>query len=248
MSCEHPLKNFSLLLDGELSPLEQSKTLMHMENCRSCNAEYQSARKIREQLRAMSRPAVPAALTAKLRVIASHEIQRRARSVSIGARFEHLLGNVRLMFDNMMRPVALPFAGGLLSALLMFGSVMPRLEFQSQFHNDVPTNMLTDPDGQISDFTQDSSTWGRDLNRHYLSLNELPRLAPVDAVVSSDETSVVLTIDPNGKVVAWDGGHLTPELESIILFSRFTPATLFGQPTWGKKQLVFRRSSPTTRS
>jgi hypothetical protein len=243
MSCEHPLKSLSLLLDGELSPAERSMTLMHLENCRSCNAEYLSARKMREQLRGMSQPAVPAALTARLRVMASHEIQQRARKISISARFEYLLASMRLMFDNLMRPVALPFAGGLLSALLMFGSVMPRLEFQSQFRNDVPTKMFTDPDGKISDFTQDSSTWGRDLNQHYLSLNEVPRLAPVDAIVSSDETSVVLTIDPNGKVVAWDGGRLTPELESIILFSRFTPATLFGQPTWGKKQLVFPRSA-----
>ncbi len=248
MSCEHPLKNFSLLLDGELPPMEQSKAQAHIENCPSCSAEFVSVRKLREQLRGMNRPAIPASLAAKLRIIASHEIQRRARTVSIQSRFEHLVSRMRLVFDNMMRPVALPVAGGLLSAILMFGAVMPRLEFQSRFYNDVPTKMFTDPDGMISDFTQDSSTWGRDLNVHYLSLNEIPRLEPVDTVVSSDETAVVLTIDPSGKVVSWDGGQMTPELRSIILFSRFTPATLFGQPTWGKKQIVFRRASASTRS
>jgi hypothetical protein len=29
-------------------------------------------------------------------------------------------------------------------------------------------------------------------------------------------------------------GELTRDMESIILFSYFTPATTFGQPTWGK--------------
>jgi hypothetical protein len=38
------------------------------------------------------------------------------------------------------------------------------------------------------------------------------------------------------------GGELTDEMKSLILLSRFTPATIDGQPTWGLKQVVFQHS------
>jgi len=43
------------------------------------------------------------------------------------------------------------------------------------------------------------------------------------------------------------GGKLTDEMTNLILFSRFTPATIYGQPTWGLKQIVFQHSSPRHR-
>jgi len=51
-----------------------------------------------------------------------------------------------------------------------------------------------------------------------------------------------LEISPDGKVWDWDlvQGALTPELKQMILFSRFQPATVFGQPTWGELRVLFR--------
>jgi hypothetical protein len=48
-------------------------------------------------------------------------------------------------------------------------------------------------------------------------------------------------VDPNGQVQDWNvyGSDLTPEMKDLILFSKFIPATVSGQPAWGLKQLVF---------
>ena len=36
-------------------------------------------------------------------------------------------------------------------------------------------------------------------------------------------------------------GQATQEMKNFFLLSRFTPATSFGQPTWGYKMVLFPR-------
>ena len=60
-------------------------------------------------------------------------------------------------------------------------------------------------------------------------------------------------IDERGHVQDYylSGGELTAEMKSLILLSRFTPATSYvagiRQPTWGLKQVVFQHASPHRR-
>jgi hypothetical protein len=51
---------------------------------------------------------------------------------------------------------------------------------------------------------------------------------------------VDLTIDETGKVVDWNivRGELTPDMESVIMFSRFEPATNMGMATEGQIRMV----------
>ena len=60
-------------------------------------------------------------------------------------------------------------------------------------------------------------------------------------MITGNEVSLVLLIDARGHVqdLYLSGGELTDEMKSLILLSRFTPATIDGQPTWGLKQVVF---------
>ena len=60
---------------------------------------------------------MPDALAERLRVLASHERERLLLRVNLAVRLRNWKERVQLSFDNMMRPLALPFAGGLLSAL-----------------------------------------------------------------------------------------------------------------------------------
>jgi hypothetical protein len=114
----------------------------------------------------------------------------------------------------MMRPRALPFAGGVISALLLVGVWFPAMA-SKQSVNDVPL-----------------STWG------------YAGPSPLDVRTTRSAGNVVLelTIDERGRVVDYivTSGNMTPELGGMILFSRFNPATLFGRPTSGK--LVYRLS------
>jgi hypothetical protein len=260
MSCEKSLELVSSVLDGRMTAGEREEAMAHVESCEVCNSGYWSLYGLRQSLQAIRQPALPGWLAPRLGVIASHEAERRRRRESLAARFGHWADRVRLSFDNLMRPMALPVAGGLVSALLLFGAVVQQA-FPAHFRDDVPTMMSTEPDGQVVDWTQD--------NRHYFEngldaprleaansqvpaaddgfrVSILPSWAAVESANRVNDTLVLVTIDPSGHVADYKvvSGELPREAKSFFLFSRFTPATLFGQPTWGKKLVLFPRSAP----
>jgi hypothetical protein len=118
-----------------------------------------------------------------------------------------------------MRPLAVPLAGGLASALLLFSLLVPTLGFRPSVLNDVPTRLYT------------AAT--------------LVEAAPLGA--NSDETVVAVYIDAKGQATDYSvqQGKVSPamqaDLTQMMFFARFTPATWFGQPTNGKVLVSFRR-------
>ena len=191
----------------------------------------------------MSGPPMPADLPAKLRVMASHERARQLSRASLSSRWEAWTASVQLWFDNLMRPVALPFAGGFLSAVVLFSLLVPTLSFSHHFFDHA---FFTYPDGEVVALGATGSyappVYGNP-----------PWIVRTDVATPADANVVWLTIDENGKVSDYsvERGHLTPELQSIIMFSQFTPATVLGLPTSSKVkavQFVPGRELPTNRS
>jgi hypothetical protein len=222
MSCDDMHEMFSSLLDRRVTAKQEESVLAHLESCRQCGAKFESMRELRGALRQLDKPELPARLLEGLRMLALNERLRRLSHVSLSARAHRWAGRVELVFENLMRPMALPFAGGVLSALVMFAMLVPSLAFPHNFRNDVPLWVLyTDP--------------------------ALQEMNPVDA---SDEIVVDVTIDERGRVQGYvvTRGQMTPEIENnLVLFSRFAPATVFGQPTWGRVLVSFRRSQISVR-
>jgi hypothetical protein len=165
----------------------------------------------------MNRVPVPARLAAQLQIAASKDRQRRLARRGFVEMVRHWGGYVALTIDNMMRPMALPFAGGLLSAVVLFSSLVPTFAIQRDYRNDVPISLFTDP-----------------------ALEEVGH-----SHWTGDDTVLHLTIDERGRVtdVVSSQGKLTPEMENDLLFYRFAPATAFGYPTWGRVTVTFRRSA-----
>ncbi len=231
MSCDNVHDRISSFLDGKVPAGERERLSAHIKSCRECGAYLESSHNLRVALRAMDHAPIPAALSANLRVLASHERTRRLARVSISARLNSWRGRARLAFDNMMRPFALPFAGGLLSALVAFGTLVPTLTFQ---HALADQSLFTYPDGEVVALGS---------NGAYLtqSIGDIPRIVRGDdADIPADANVVDLVIDENGHVSDWSlaRGQLTPDLQSIIMFSQFRPATYLGQPTWGRVKAV----------
>jgi anti-sigma factor RsiW len=226
MSCENFEERISSHLDGVLDAAEREGVLAHLETCRYCGARLKSLGDLRARLRRLEEPPIPRSLAVELRVLASHEHARRLARATWSARIASWSDAIRLNFENLMRPVALPVAGGVLSALLLFGALVPTLIFRHEIGNESPLS-FTDPDGMVVNWRP----------------GEIPRLEAVDAVVSSDENVLELTIDDEGRVAdyAVRQGQLTPEMLTFIEFSQFTPAMFFGKPTWGKKLVIFPR-------
>ncbi len=129
MSCENLQELISLTLDGRLPEAERENVFDHARVCRECGDRLSSLQTQRAILRKMAQTPMPADLAARLSVLASHERERQLARVSIGVRVRRMAAKIDLAFENLMRPVALPVTGGLVSALLLFGLMVPTLSF-----------------------------------------------------------------------------------------------------------------------
>src|SRR3954449_13375354 len=104
MSCDNVQERVSTFLDRSITVAERENVLAHISSCRDCNAYLENQQMARAAVRSLNRPPIPAEVTARLRVIASHERQRRLARVSLAARWRAFQSAIHLMFDNMMRP------------------------------------------------------------------------------------------------------------------------------------------------
>jgi len=191
-----------------------------VRGCLKCELQLEQALRLRQALAALPQEQPPAELAASLRVIASRE---RARRIARNDVWSYYRDRFRLVVDNLMRPVALPFAGGLISAVLLFSMLMPGISIRRlPISNDVPVDWFTSP------AVKAQTPFG---------FNE-------------DEFVVEVQVDEQGRMVDYriaQGPALTKDsefrraIENNLLFTEFVPATAFGRPTSGKMYLQFRR-------
>jgi hypothetical protein len=221
MSCDLVGALISELLDRRLGVDQRGEVLAHLAGCRKCRDRFDAFERVRASLGSMRSVPVPPRLSAQLRIAASKERVRAVSRVSFTQWMRHLRASAKLTIDNMMRPLALPFAGGVLSAFVLFSSLVPSLAFQRDYRNDVPTMLYTDP-----------------------ALEEVGY-----SHISADDTILVLLIDERGRVMdsSIPQGKMSPEMVNDLLFYRFAPATSFGVPTWGRVIITFRRTADGNR-
>jgi hypothetical protein len=227
MSCENVQERVSSFLDRTDPVAERENVLAHIGSCRDCSAYLETQLSMRTALRSLDTPPAPPELTAQLSVLASHERERRLARVSIAARLRSWNSRVQLLFDNLMRPLAFPFAGGLVSSIMIFGLLVPSLTFQHAFADQV---LYTYADGEVVMMGPNGSYMSTDENEN------APRIQRGDAIAPETANVVELTIDQSGRVSDWTvaRGELTQNLTNIIMFGQFSPATNLGVPIQSK--------------
>jgi hypothetical protein len=208
---------------GGLTEEARTEAMAHVANCRGCGQEFEAAQWQRAALRSMKSAPVPAMLAANLRVMASHERQRQLSRITWRARYEAIRDRVVLEFENMMKPLAFPVAGGLISAFMMFGVIVPSVTYARVRGIEPPSQLFTEPDGRV------------------VGEGDLPRLESANQPNYDGRVVLLLVIDPHGRVDDFivKQGILTDEMKTFILFSTFTPATMFGKPSMGAVQAIF---------
>jgi hypothetical protein len=217
MSCIQVRKLISEFLDQRLAGEQRDYVSKHMAFCRECSTQMKSMAEARSALRALPPRPVPARLAGQLRVLASHEHARRLAGGHFRSQLLAWKTRFDLAIENLMRPLALPFAGGLLSALVMFSMLVPTLNFRHNFRGDIPILSTT--------YTPAA----------------LEEISPF--CLGTEDSVVELTIDEKGNIADYrvSEGRMTKELANDLLFSRFSPATMYGRPIAGKFYLTFRR-------
>jgi hypothetical protein len=161
----------------------------------------------------------PAGLTTSLRVLASRERQR-AQHRGWQQGFSAWALRTRMWMDHLMRPLAVPFAGGVLSALALFSIwLVPTYPQLTASKFDIPTTLTTDPTVKSMTAVGLSS---RDL-------------IVVDVFVDNSGHMIEYKI-VSGNGVLTDAA-LRHRLENMLVLTEFFPATEFGRPTAGRVRL-----------
>jgi len=225
MNCRTVQISFSAHLDGLLSSEARHELISHLDRCGACETHFAQMVRVRAALRRLPAKVPPAQLSTSLQVIASKERARRwSAGVSASDRF-------RLWIDNLMRPLALPFAGGFLSAVLLFGLLLPTFTMhRGDGGSDIPVSLFTDPvvKGQVQFPVFDDNGMNSDID--------------VDVTVDNQGRMVDYSL-PKGSTIE-NNPALRRALENkLLLFTEFAPATMFGTPTYGKVRVSFRRQS-----
>jgi hypothetical protein len=160
----------------------------------------------------------PPGLRTSLRVLASRERMRLlSREISWRDR-------LNLSITNMMRPLALPLAGGIFSTVALFSICLgPMISVRADDSSDIPTVLTT------------AAT--------------VKSTAPLAG--SCGDVVVDVIVDETGRMVDYKvvsgfnvltSAQIRRSLENRLIFTTFEPVTQFGHATSGKLRLYFRNS------
>ncbi len=197
---------------GTMDELDSVMVAAHLRECRECELHRAEVRSLRTGLKHLPEKSVSPLLRTRLRVIASRERSRQALRRNLAARMADLRSRAKLMFDNLLRPVAVPATGGILASFLCFGAIVDTLHYHPEWQADIPIGLFT----QVA--IDDASPFS----------------------VNGKDVLVELTIDKDGVVSDFEvpQGTGSPEelkeIGNLVLYSSFTPATHDGQSVTGK--------------
>lgn len=211
MNCDKVQRFLSMFVDCSLPESKRRVVSMHLAECRACEKRVEELRDLRGQLRGLPGALSPKALAIRLQVLASHEMARRRGEPEFSSAFWRWLTRARITARDLMRPLAAPAAGGVLSSIVFFGMLV---------------EMFGLPQAQANDTSQTSNT--------QVTVDQLSPFG-----FSSHDMTVELTVDKDGHVTSYaPHGTFTrddvKQLGNLILFTSFAPATSSGQPTSGK--------------
>ncbi len=200
MKCSIAKRNIMAYVDGVVRDEERRAMALHLRACRSCADACERHARVRNAVRLLPQAAIPGDLSLRLRMTASRE-----RNIRIGLgpsswqRFTSRL-------NEFLRPLAVPLAGGICAALLLFASLVPTLaQARIVYAHDVPCTLFTQP--------------------------TLENIGPIGFAAA--DAVVDLRIDEQGRLVNYSivesAGHVDAihrSIENSLLFTRFSPAHL----------------------
>ena len=213
----HEAKRYSAgYIDGRLRSDERSGVAAHLTVCECCSSYFDQVVLVRTAMGQMSQPAVPAQLQTELKVIASRERAEVLRTR--GSRWRAVWERWKFSLNDLMRPLALPATGGLLSSVALFGM------FVLTFGTTAARSSYDIPLCGVS--------------------NSEATLVPVE--LRSHSVTLNMTFDSSGRIgdynVADQGGQFTSGLQAhlaSITVPEFSTVFAVAQPVSGDIQIRF---------
>ena len=217
MTCTQARSTFSVYLDGALTGHEMQAVAGHLAKCPGCEAEYRMLAHTQQLVRSLGPAKAPPELALRLRVALSQEASRS---------FSRRMEAFRLQVKQGMNALMVSATAGLASAVIFLGLLIGLYAAPAQVAagNDVPTLLYTPP--QL-----DKSLFGINLN-----------------ALNTEALVVETYVDSEGRVQGYrilsgqeKNENLRRQLDQMMIFTTFRPATSFGRPASGRVVLSFSR-------
>lgn len=122
ITCHHAIRSSTSYVDGRLRADERLGVAAHLSECEACASHFEEVGLLRTALQSLRTPVAPSRLTTALRVIASRE--RTSVVQTHGSRWSGVWDRWKFRFDDIMRPLAIPATGGVLSSMLLFATLV----------------------------------------------------------------------------------------------------------------------------
>ncbi len=221
MNCAQAKRQLAGYLDGAISSSAHDRVRAHLADCRECLGELENYRRLAVCLASVAPAPVPSDLALRIRLQASRAESR------LGV-FQRLSSRAALTFENILRPIAVPATGGLLTALVAFVLIVQNILVGVPMGGIVPN----------------------DLALHLVQPARLESLADfqvpgIDASMgSAGVLTVEATLNAEGQVVSYsilagpDDAAVHHQLDQVMMFSRFSPELSFGVPQSGGRVLI----------
>ena len=162
-------------------------------------------------------------LNMKLQVLASRESSRRMKRLNFASWVRENVSRARLFFDNLLKPLAVPAAGGLCASFLCFGVIVDTLHYVPDWGRDIPISFSSEiAFGDLSPFCAGKGT------------NVMVQLT-VDSEGNVTDFSVPATNNPSSDELR--------EIGNLVLYSTFTPAMRLGRPVASKRLILIQHSN-----
>src|ERR1700687_2418315 len=143
MTCAQAQSMLSAYLDGAITGKQMFSLSKHLEDCGSCEQQYQSLRSTQQLLANVGRTKAPEDLSLKLRLAISREVARARQPY---------FGNLALRIENSLRGFMVPATAGVVATIAIFALLTGFITPVQADSSDVPLLLSTKPELQESSF------------------------------------------------------------------------------------------------
>lgn len=218
MNCHESRRYLPGYLDGGISAEKHVALRKHLESCEECRQELDRYQVLATRLANVAPVAAPDGLALQIRLDA-------ITSPSRWSCFQRAWTRSVLISQNVLKPLAVPATGGVLTALGVFvlfvGSMLAGVPLGRRVPNDQPLNLVQP--AQLE------------------SLGPLAASGIVDAAGRAGSNGLLLeaTLNAQGQVVFYkilsgpNTAAVQRQIDQVLLFSRFRPEFSFGRPMDG---------------
>jgi hypothetical protein len=233
-SCRSIRDQFSDYLDGALTGVAMQQVASHLDGCAECSQEFLEWRQMQQMLTDVGPAKAPADLALRLRVAISQEQAKTPRQS---------LARFQVRWTNTFAPFLLRASAGFASAVLLVGTAALMIgAFTSPEPveaRDQSSDAATSPRFLYSMTESNSLVNTADLDDHPREVRTQSRTAVF--TTDSSINPIVVEAYVNSAGLAYDyrivSGPSDPQsrarVETLLLFSVFEPARVFGEPVHG---------------